>query len=111
MDAESGWKASAFVVNEDTLRSRDLHTPDQLAIEEAMKLPENGVSEVFADGDRLVVLKCVARKGGGYRPFNDVKEDVRRRLFEEKFDTEVERLAAEAKVTLEENVYRAIRLQ
>lgn len=110
-EAGAGWKAGEFVVNEDTLRSKDIHTPDQEAIEEALRLPENGVSEVFESGESLVVLKCLERKGGGYRPFDDVKEDVKRRLFEEKFETEVKKLASGAKVTLVENVYRSIRLQ
>ncbi|WP_338130557.1 hypothetical protein [Cohnella ginsengisoli] len=111
MEAESGWAFGEFQVNEDTLRSKDLNTPDEAAIEEALLLSEGGVSQVFADGDRFAVLKCLARKGGGYRPFGDVKEDVKRRLFEEKFETEVKRLVAEAKVTLKEQVYRSMRLQ
>ncbi|MFC3799327.1 peptidylprolyl isomerase [Cohnella sp. GCM10012308] len=110
-DAGAGWKVGEFVVNEDSLRSKDMHSPDQEAIEEALRLPENGVSEVFASGDRFVVLKCLERKGGGYRSFDNVKEDVTRRLFEEKFEMEVKKLTSEAKVTLEESVYRSMRLQ
>jgi hypothetical protein len=79
-----------------------------LARGEAMKLSPGEVSPVFEERSAFWLLKCVSREPLGYRPFEEVRDSVRSRYVDERYDALVNGLVCKAKVEISSEVYDAI---
>jgi len=79
-----------------------------LARDEAMKLSPGEVSPVFEERSAFWLLKCVSREPLGYRPFEEVRDKVRSRYVDERYDAIVNGLVCRAKVEICSEVYDAI---
>jgi peptidyl-prolyl cis-trans isomerase SurA len=53
----------------------------------AFALPPGGVSDVVRTGAGVQILKVEERRGGGVRPFDEVKEEIRNRLVNEQVES------------------------
>jgi hypothetical protein len=80
-----------------------------VARSEAMKLSPGQLSPVFEERMSFWVMKCVSREPLGYRPFDEVKDNVRLRYVDEKYGALVIGLASKAQVDINRDVYNAIR--
>lgn len=79
-----------------------------LARDEAMKLSPGEASPVFEERSALWAVQCVSREPLGYRPFEEVRDSVRSRYVDERYDALVNGLVPTAKVEINSEVYDAI---
>jgi len=97
---------AARVMNAETARSDALEDPALLA--QALQLEAGRTSEVFFSQGRYMVLRCVERKAGEYRPFEEVHNAIRSHLAGQAYARELERRKREAEVAVNEAVYGRI---
>lgn len=89
------------VLNEET-RSYSEEDP---YFERVIALNTGGFSEVFYNFEEFVVLKCLERKPGGLRSFEEMKATVRRQYTDQLYDKLVARLIEEAEVKINNRSY------
>ncbi len=79
--------------------------------EQVRSLPVGGVSQIFEndEGDALCLVTVNGRQIAGYRPFDEVRDQVQAQYIEEKYAALVEQLAREAKIEINQKVYEEIR--
>ena len=97
---------TARLLNAETARSDALSDPELLA--RALELEAGRTSAVFRSNGRYMVLLCVEREDGGYRPFEEVEKAIRSHLAGQAYIREFERRVREAKVIVNEAVYDRI---
>jgi hypothetical protein len=72
---------------------------------EAMKLAEGETSGIFEDMNAFFIVKCIERDDLGYRPFEEVRHNVRSHYTGEKYTELIDDLVRNAKVEINESVY------
>lgn len=76
---------------------------------EAMKLAEGETSGIFEDMNAaFFIVKCIERDDLGYRPFEEVRHNVRSHYTGEKYAELIDDLVRNAKVEINESVYDEI---
>jgi hypothetical protein len=75
---------------------------------EAMKLAEGETSGIFEDMSAFFIVKCIEREDLGYRPFEEVRHNVRSHYTGEKYAELIDDLVRNAKVEINESVYDEI---
>jgi len=78
---------------------------------EAMKLSPGEVSPVFEERTAYWVLKCVSRQPLGYRPFDEVRDNVRARYVDGRYEALVNDLVRRARVEVNAQVYQETRVR
>jgi hypothetical protein len=109
LNAACGTAASVEAMAFDDSSARADGMTRALARDEAMKLSPGEVSPVFEERSAYWLLKCVSREPLGYRPFEEVRDSVRSRYVDERYDALVNGLASKAKVEISSEVYDTIR--
>jgi len=77
--------------------------------EEAMKLSEGETSRVFEERGAFWVLKCAARERLEHMPFDEVRQNVRARYVDEKYEEIMAGLVASAEIEINRGVYHGLR--
>lgn len=109
MDNMPGIKvySTSRVFNSKTKRY-DMTTPEVLT--QAETLPIGQVSDIIeVVGKSFNIMKVKERTTEGYRPFEEVKDLVNKRLIAEKFDKMVSDMLKEAEIVFNEKVYRDLK--
>jgi len=94
------------IVNEDHMKTIAWAHPLEVKAAEEMRPGE--VSDVVVDGRQFVILKCISKEQNRVRPFETVKALVRKRYIDDKFAKIVDSLAKEAKVVIDNDVYKKL---
>jgi len=76
--------------------------------DEAMALSDGDTSDIFEDMSAFFILKCVERERLGYQPYEEVRESVKRRYLEGRYQALVEQLVRTAEVEVDSPVYEGI---
>ena len=76
--------------------------------DEAMALSDGETSDTFEDMSAFFILKCVERERLGYQPYEEVRESVKRRYLEGRYQALVEQLVRTAEVEVNSPVYEGI---
>lgn len=77
---------------------------------EASELEPGHVSGVFEENFSFNIIKCMERRPGGYRPFDEVKDTIKIQLDAYKMEELLEKLAEEASIEINEKVYNRIKM-
>lgn len=81
-------------------------------LSEAGKLSAGQVGGVFEmDGTSYGIIKIIERKDNGFAEFNEVIDNVRQLITDEKYAEKVERSIESAKVDIVDSVYRSIKIR
>ncbi|SFL73075.1 hypothetical protein SAMN03159341_10941 [Paenibacillus sp. 1_12] len=111
-DETSHWIIEELVINEDQLRRRDIHNPDELMMNEALSLPAGQISGVLEmTPNSFGLIQTVERKEGDYRPYREVKDSVRQRMIDDRYESKVKQLLEAAKVVIMEQGYQQIQMR
>jgi hypothetical protein len=68
--------------------------------EHAKALEVGGISQAFEWDNAYMIIKVLDRTPGGYRPFDEVKDDVKRRYADDQYDRKVEQLVGQANIEM-----------
>ncbi len=66
------------------------------------------ISPVFEEKNALIIIKCIAKKSGGYYDFNEYKDVIQGNLVDAKYNDLIDRLVKEAKVEIKKEVYQRL---
>jgi parvulin-like peptidyl-prolyl isomerase len=103
---DPGGKAEALVMDETTARNDELAHPDLKAAADILKPGE--ISGVIAGNGEFAIIRCVEKVRNRYRPFDEVKPNVRSDYINAKYDEQIDKLVREAKVQIDTGVYDKI---
>ncbi len=77
----------------------------------ARRLSVGEVSDIIEENNTFYVIKCLEREADGYKSFEEVKENVKSKFIDEKYNEMVEELVKAAKVEIVESVYDRISVE
>ncbi len=79
--------------------------------EEAMRLCEGEISDIYEEMNSFFILKCVEKEKLGYLPFEDVRGRVKKLYVDGKYEELIDNLMSTAEVEINEDRYAAARLR
>ncbi|MFB3882425.1 MAG: peptidylprolyl isomerase [Armatimonadota bacterium] len=111
IESACGYRASVEELVFDDATARADGTVRPLARGEAMELAPGQVSPVFHERGSSWVMKCLSRQPLGYRPLDEVKDNVRSRYVDERYEALVADLVSRASVEINREVYDAVKVR
>lgn len=113
--APEGWtlKSADLVFDQNSARYATRMEPE--LVERAQQLGLNQLSDVFEEqsalapsSGSLVMIKCLTKKSGGFKPFAEFKDSVQMTYVTRKYEELIARLVAKAEVKIVAETYRKI---
>jgi hypothetical protein len=102
-----GLTTTARTLDKDTARNNSREEP--LLLDAVNNLSPYGISDVFEENSSLNIAKCIDRKEGGYKSFEDVKENVKSSYINERYDEIIRNLIKDASIEVNDKVYQSIK--
>jgi len=94
----------------DSSTAREDQLSNPLLRSAAQQLEPGAISEMIEAGNAYYLLQVIDKKPGGFRPYADVREDVRTRYIEQAYSELVDRMARDAAVEIRKETYEALAL-
>ncbi|HHW00179.1 MAG TPA: hypothetical protein GXX36_11555 [Clostridiaceae bacterium] len=74
-----------------------------------MGMDAGEISDVIEEGNAFYIVKCLESIVLSYKPFDEVKENLRARYIDDKYSEYIDKLVEEANVLIYDNVYKKVR--
>ena len=68
------------------------------------------ISDIIEEGNAYYIVKCLESTILSYKPFDEVKENLKARYIDNKYSEHVDKLVEEADVIIYDNVYKKVRV-
>ncbi|UKS24121.1 peptidyl-prolyl cis-trans isomerase [Paenibacillus sp. HWE-109] len=78
---------------------------------EAKKLTVGEISTIIDENNTLTIIKCIENKERGFQTYDKVKEQVKSRIIDEKYEVLVQQTIKEAKVKVVDKVYNQLSIK
>ncbi|HHW00551.1 MAG TPA: hypothetical protein GXX36_13460 [Clostridiaceae bacterium] len=114
--SDSSPKGESLKVNfvEQVFNEKTAKHDQQSALElktRARRLSVGEISDIIEENNTFYVIKCLEREADGYKSFEEVRENVKSKFIDEKYNEMVEGLVKAAKVEIVGSVYDRINMQ
>ena len=77
----------------------------------ARRLSVGEISDIIEENNTFYVIKCLEREADGYKSFEEVRENVKTKFIDEKYNELVDGLVKAAEVKIIESVYDQISME
>lgn len=85
---------------------------DYILRQKAMNLQEGEVSPEIIDADNCYnLIKCIKRTDKKYKTFDEVKDNVRMKYIDKKYDELIEKLLENSKLVMNNSIYNSIKVK
>jgi parvulin-like peptidyl-prolyl isomerase len=102
-----GLTITVRTLDKDTARNNSREEP--FLLDAVNNLSPSGISDVFEENSAFNIAKCIDRKEGEYKSFEDVKESVKSSYINERYDEIIKNLIKDASSEVNDKVYQSIK--
>jgi foldase protein PrsA len=102
-----GLTITVRTLDKDTARNNSREEP--FLLDAVNNLSPSGISDVFEENSSFNIAKCIDRKEGEYKSFEDVKESVKSSYINERYDEIIKNLIKDASSEVNDKVYQSIK--